>query len=625
MSTLTQTAKRGLGKPSPPPSNRKANGEFAATRSALKSRALFVMGTLFGAYATIWAAVWWYQVHKRGELESLAPQFQPLFREPAGQPGSILDAKGRVLATSVQTYAVKVDPPKFREEFRGQPAQMAKAIRVLADILGVPENHVRQKIHSPASWEYLAQRVPPETRRQLMRAIRNGDPKIPYITTEVQYRREYPLGTTACWVLGWRGVDHVARAGLEQTYDFLLTGLPGSAVGSRDKWGRLILWPAARHPVEARPGRSIVLTIDADIQQATESALDHLVAVHAPKRGCGAIVMDPRTGRILAMAAKPSFNPNEFSGAVLGRRPTEKDLLNPLVNYGFEPGSVMKTFTIAAALDAGLTSEEEVFSCPGVLPDVGGRPLRCADGHVHGRMRLAEVLAKSCNISAARLAMRLGGDRETEALRRFGFGAPTGVGFNPEGHGSMPPAPGEPVLRERDVANLGFGQGMAVTVMQLAAGYCALVNGGVYMQPMIVDQVLKPTGEVWYSVPPVQVRRVCSQQTSVKIRRMLELVVEQGTGKRARIPGVRVGGKTGTAQKPGPGGKYREGAYIAVFVMVLPADDPHYVITVMADEPSNGYHGGTVAAPAAREIAMAILRLERTLPPEAEKITGTAG
>ncbi|MCX7598598.1 MAG: penicillin-binding protein 2 [Armatimonadetes bacterium] len=562
-------------------------------------------------------------MHKRAELESQAPHFQPLFRQPAGQPGNILDAKGRVLATSVQTYAVKIDPQKFREEFRGQPAEMAKAIRLLAAILGVPEDHVRQKVYSPASWQYLVQRVPAETKHRLMRAIRSGEPKIPYITTEVQYRREYPLGTTACWVLGWRGVDHAARAGLEQTYDFLLTGLPGSAVGSRDKWGRLILWPAARRPVEARPGRSIMLTIDADIQQATELALDHLMMRHTPRRGCGAIVMDPRTGRILAMAAKPSFDPNEFSGTVQGRRPTEKDLLNPLVNYGFEPGSVMKTFTIAAALDAGLTREEETFSCPGSLPNVGGRPLRCADGHAHGAMRLADVLARSCNISAARLAMRLGGERETEALRRFGFGAPTRVGFNPEGHGSLPPAPGEPVLRERDVANLGFGQGMAVTLMQLAAGYCALVNGGVYMQPMILDRVLKPTGEEWYSVPPVQVRRVCSQRTSEQIRRMLQLVVDEGTGKRACIPGVKVGGKTGTAQKPGPKGGYREGAYIAVFVLVLPADNPRYVITVMADEPCNGYHGGTVAAPAAREIAMAILRLERTLPPEAEKTTGT--
>jgi len=624
MSSLTQTGKRGERPTAPVRARPETNSQFMASRSALVTRARFVLGTLFGAYALIWGAVWWYQVHKRAELEALAPRFQPLFREPAGQPGDILDAKGRVLATSVQTYAVKIDPQKFREEFRGQPAQKSQAVRTLAAMLGESESHVRSKVESARSWEYLAQHVPGETRRRLAEAIRKGNPRIPYVTTEVQYRREYPLGSTACYVLGWRGVDHAARCGLEQTYDFLLTGLPGSAVGSRDKYGRLILWPAARRPVDARPGRSIVLTIDADIQQAAEVALDHLMAKHTPRRGCAALVMDPRTGRVLAMAAKPAYDPNEFSGAVTGRRPEIKHLENPLVNYGFEPGSVMKTFTIAAALDAGVTSENETFSCSGSLPNVGGRPLSCADGHAHGTMRLAEVLARSCNISAARLAMRLGGTRETEALRRFGFGAPTGIGFRPEGHGALPPAPGEPVLRERDVANLGFGQGMSATLIQLTAGYCALVNGGVYMQPMIVERVLEPTGEEWYRVPPVHMRRACTERTSERIRAMLQLVVEHGTGKLARIPGVRVGGKTGTAQKPGPKG-YQKGAYVAVFVLVLPADDPRYVISVMADEPQNGYHGGTVAAPAAREIALAILRLERQLPPEAEKGTDLVG
>lgn len=617
------TAKPTLRPHGPTRARLTANGEFLARRSALILRARFVLGMLFGAFAAIWGAVWWYQVHKRAELEKLAPKFQPFFREPAGQPGDILDAKGRVLATSVQTYAVKIDPPKFREEFRGQPHEMDRAIRTLATILALPEDRIRGKVFSSKLWEYLAQLVPAETRQRLAQAIRAGNPRIPYVTTETQYRREYPLGATACYVLGWRGVGHVARCGLEQTYDFLLTGQPGSAVGSRDKYGRLILWPSARQPVDARPGRSIVLTIDADIQQAAEVALDHLMARHTPRCGCAAIVMDPNSGRVLAMAAKPGFDPNWFSGATPGRRPKAKDLYNPLVNYGFEPGSVMKPFTIAAALDAGLTSENEVFFCSGSLPNVGGRPLHCADGHAHGRMSLAEVLVKSCNVSAARLALRLGGERLIKALRCFGFGAPTGLGFRPEGYGSLPPAPGEPALRQRDVANLAFGQGMSVTFIQLTAAYCALVNGGIYMQPMIVDRVLTPTGEEWRRVDPVPVRRVCSERTSERMRAMLQLVVERGTGKRARIPGVKVGGKTGTAQKPGPKG-YISGAYIAVFVLVLPADNPRYVITVMADEPRNGYHGGTVAAPTAREIAMAILRLEHRLPPEAEKDTGPA-
>jgi len=278
----------------------------------------------------------------------------------------------------------------------------------------------------------------------------------------------------------------------------------------------------------------------------------------------------------------------------------------------------MKLFTIATALDLHLTTEGEVFHCSGQLPDVGGAPLYCAEGHAHGDLDLVAVAARSCNISAACLAERIGGERLVEALKRYGFGQPTRIGLCPEGYGLLPPGEGHERLYERDVANLGFGQGMSCTLVQLASAYCGLVNDGVYMLPHVVRSVIEEDGTLFREVKPREMRQVCTTETSARVRRMLKAVVEVGTGKAAAIKGVSVGGKTGTAQKPRPGGGYYSDRHVAVFVIVLPVEDPDLVIAVMIDEPKNGYHGGDVAAPAAREIALAALRLRGELPPEAE-------
>jgi cell division protein FtsI/penicillin-binding protein 2 len=594
----------------PLPSSRAPGASLEAppvSDEGLKRRAWAVLALLFGLYLLVFGKVAYLQLWARPKLEDDGKKLQPRFREPAGRPGEILDAYERVLATSVQTFAIKIKPEGFRQE-KSTPAQRAAAVRILAQVLGVSEAEIWEKVNSPAPWEYLARRVSPEVKARLAEAVDKYD--LPYIRWDAEYQRAYPFQSMACHLLGWRGRDHAARCGLEAVYDFLLTGLPGSAAGMRDKYGRLIPWPAARRPLGARPGRSLVLTIDLDVQQVVEAALDHLVVRYHPLGGCQAVVMDPRTGAVLGMAARPAYDPNWFSGVASGRRPTNADLSCPLVHHAWEPGSVMKVFAVAEALEQGLTSEGEVFLCPGAIM-VGGKPLHCAHGTAHGRLDLSGVVAKSCNISAARLAMRVGPQRMLAMLHRFGFGAPTYVGLQHEGFGSLPPAPGHERLYERDVANLGFGQGLSVTMMQLAAAYAALVNDGVYMQPYVVDRVVEANGIVYRRVEPVAVRRVCSAATSRRLRAMLKLCVEAGTGQAARIAGLEVGGKTGTADKAKQGG-YQ--GHIAVFVLVAPVWQPEILVAVMADEPQGAYYGGAVAAPVAREIALGVLRLRGQLP-----------
>jgi len=583
----------------------------------LTVRAVVVIGALIFYFVVLWLRVGYLQTVKRPYYEQFAEDNLRGRTPPPGQPGSILDCHDRPLAVSVRVFDIKVAPARFRKKLTG--SRRDKVIKELAQVLGVSEDQIRAKVNSSKGYEYLVQRLPAEKKVELDRLVAREH--LSCITSDQVYIRKYPLGKTAAYLLGWRGSDHAARCGLEQVYDFVLSGQPGSREAIVDRFSRAEFCSTGKERVPPLPGRSLVLTLDADLQQQTELALERMMKKHRP-RYCAAVVMDPRTGEVKAMAALPGYDPNKFSTAPPGNnRPkiTNPPLSDPVCNKGFEPGSVMKVFTVASALERGLTKPTEHFRCKGRIDDVGGFPLYCADGEAHGLLDLTGVIAHSCNISAARLAMRIGGQNLVSDLRRFGFGHPTRVGLRPEGFGLLPPPPGRKRLYVRDVANLGFGQGMSCTLIQLAAAYCGLVNDGVYMLPHVVKAVINQDGSVFDAVEPQKRARVCGVETSRLIRSMLKAVVDEGTGKQARIKGVEVGGKTGTAQKPKPGGGYWADRYTAAFVLVVPLDAPRYVIAVVADDPRGGHHhGGDVAAPTAREIALAALRLGGSLPAVAE-------
>ena len=579
--------------------------EAAEVPGYLMRRGVIATGALLAFLGLVFYRVLVLQLFLWPHYAELEARLRPRALRPPDPPGEILDAYGRTLATSRTTWAVKVDPDNFRRAYKERTTR-DEAVRVLADVLQVPEKTIREAINKPGHFAYLKRPIDRKERDRVRAAIEKND--IKHVDFDREYERVYLLDKTACHAIGWRGPDQSPRMGLEAVYDFVLQSQPGSSLGATDAHGREIPSNGRGKPYRGRPGRYLVTTIDIDIQTSLETALDKVVRQYRPKRAMG-IVMDPRTGEVLAMAARPCFNPNDFCRRGEGRKKvTKQDLINPVTQTGFEPGSCMKPFVVAAALEEGVTNETERFYCNGVLTEAGGPPIHCAHGARHGSLTLVDVVARSCNVSAARLALRLGGERLIEWLKMFGFARPTGIEL-PEGLGLLPPGPGRQRLYPRDVACLGFGQGLSVTLIQLASAYCALANDGVLMLPHLVKRVEERDGTVFRRVEPLAVRRVCSAATSRRVLSMLESVVERGTGKAARIEGVRVGGKTGTADRPKRGGGFE--GYVSSFVMVVPVDDPQYVIVIVVDYPHGGHYGGVVAAPAAREVALTALRVHR--------------
>ncbi len=593
---------------------------YARARAALRIpeplilRSAIAVGLLLAFYLAVLVRVGVLQLVQWPELEDLDKKIHPTYCQPAGPRGDILDAYSRVLATSEPVWAVKINPKKFWDKTTA--SQRAQAVELLAAALGKPESEIARVLEQDKNWAYLARGVSGKVRDRVRAAAQKCP--MPTLNFEREYQRVYVLDSTACHIIGWRGPDQAARMGLEAVYDFVLSGQRGSQRGATDSYGRHIPWPTHGRPYMGRPARCVVTTLDVDIQHALEAQLDDLMRRYRPNLAMGA-VLDVPTGEIVAMAARPAFNPNDFCPRQGPRRwPSDADTKNPATQVGFEPGSCLKPFVVAAALEEGLTKETEHFYCNGLLTGVGGPPIHCAHGARHGDITLVDVIARSCNVSAARLALRLGPDRLLEWLHRFGFGRPTHIEL-PEGLGLLPPGPGRTRIYPRDVACLGFGQGLSVTLIQLAAAYSALVNDGRYMLPHLVKEVINNDGSVFRRVDPVVLRRVCSAETSRRIRRMLKSVVDYGTGKAARIKGISVGGKTGTADRPKPGGGFE--GYVSSFVMVLPVDKPQYVIAIVVDNPHGAHYGGVVAAPAAREVALSLLRVHGEL---AQPDTATA-
>jgi stage V sporulation protein D (sporulation-specific penicillin-binding protein) len=355
------------------------------------------------------------------------------------------------------------------------------------------------------------------------------------------------------------------------------------------------------------PGNSAVLTVDLDIQSIAEEELAKAVE-NARAAGGAAIVMDPKTGEVLALASQPGFDPNEF-----WRYPRQNWVPHSVASP-YEPGSTFKVITACAAIEEGVMSHGETYNCTGSRA-VGRHTINCArhaGSGAHGVVDLDEMIVKSCNVGMATVAMALGADRLHKWVARFGFGEKTGIELAGESRGIVA-SPSRWSLVQ--LANIGFGQGISVTPIQLLSAYCAVANGGYRVYPRVIKAITTPDGGIEYPEPPKR-ERLLSEATAERMRRVMTRVVEEGTGKAARIPGRLVAGKTGTAQKPTPGAGFRAGLYIGSFIGFAPADDPKLAVIVMIDEPHNGYYGAVVAAPAFRAICQRALTQLR-VPPNA--------
>ncbi len=522
-------------------------------------------------------------------------------------PGGIYARGLEPMAVSVPMVSVCANPAQVAASTRG----ISDTAREVAERTGLSAPQVREILErgarDEARFAYLARLLEPEQVAPL------ADVHLQGIWTVREYMRVYPGGRLACHVVGRCSDYHDPLDGIELRWAFLLAGKPGTRPKNLDDYGRSILGADSTGVLPPEPGRNVVLTIDWSLQQVVEMALDDCMERNRP-RAATCVVMAPNTGEILALASRPNFDP---AGLEAGT-PDEINarLRNLPVVRQYEPGSLFKVLLAAAVLESPEYTPGQTYYCGGET-EIGGEPLRCWEERGHGTCDLTRMVAKSCNIAAARFALLIGPEHYHDFLDTLGLGRRTGVALPGEAAGLLRPA-GQMV--ERDLANLGFGHGVAVNDIQMLSAVCAVVNGGRLMHPQIVRAVLNAeTGDVIRELSSLELRRVCSEETSASVRDMMGAVVDHGTGAAARIEGLRVGGKTGTAQKWIGGGEgFVPGRNILSFVMVAPLDEPRFAILVTADEPAIGEHGADVAAPVAKAIAVAALRQAGLLPEQAE-------
>jgi cell division protein FtsI (penicillin-binding protein 3) len=492
--------------------------------------------------------------------------------------GRIVDRHGEVLAMSAPVKSIWAIP----EDAHLTPAQA----RQLAALLDVDVREMQRKLASEREFVYLKRQIAPELAERVVAL------KLPGIHEQREYRRYYPAGDVTAHVLGFTGVDGDGQEGIELAYENTLAGRPGSRRVIRDNHGDIV------EDVESikspQDGKDVVLSIDGKIQYLAYAALKRGIADSGAKAG-GIVVLDAKTGEVLALANLPTYNPNNRVGLVGGQ------LRNRALTDTFEPGSTMKPFTAALALDQGTVRfDTPIQTAPGRL-NIDGRTIH--DAHKEGVLTVAQVIQKSSNIGAAKIALSLPPTEMWQMFDGLGFGNPLGLGFPGEVSGRLRPVK---TWRPIEQATMAYGHGISVTLMQLAHAYLVFAREG-DLVPLTLTRL---------DAPPLAGKQMFSADTARQVRTMLQMVVEPGgTAPKARIAGYQVAGKTGTAYKA-ENGSYAAHKYVASFVGFAPANDPRLVVAVMLDEPAGEKHqGGEVAAPLFAEVMAGGLR-SLGLPPD---------
>lgn len=492
--------------------------------------------------------------------------------EVSANRGVITDRNGKPLAISTAVESIWAAP----EDVKVTPAQLKQ----LATLLGVDANDLQQKLaDTKREFMYLKRQISPEEAAKIMAL------GIPGISSKREFRRYYPAGETMAHVLGSTNIDDIGQEGLELAMQQRLTGKPGARRVIKDRLGRIIEdVQAVKRPED---GQNIALSIDSNIQNLAFSQLKQAVEANKAKAGA-AVVLDAKTGEVLAMATLPSFNPNNRQKVDLARK------RNRVITDTFEPGSTLKPFTAAAVLELGLaTADTVVQTAPGTM-SIGPATIR--DAHPGGAMSVTQIIQKSSNIGAAKLALTMKPEQMWNMLHDVGFGSLPHSGFPGEVSGRLRPHKSWVPIEQ---ATMSYGHGISATLLQLARAY------GVFA----TDGRLLPTSLLKLEAPNPG-KQVFSPEVALAVRKMLETVTQPGgTALRAQVAGYRVAGKTGTAHKQ-EGRGYAADKYVASFVGLAPASDPRLIIAVMIDEPSGGqYYGGQVAAPVFASIMSGALRM----------------
>jgi cell division protein FtsI/penicillin-binding protein 2 len=549
-------------------------------------RLIFLEVILAAITVTLIAQLVRWQFWEQAVLAALAQQEHNASVEIPPQRGSIRDCNGHLLATDVYFYNITAAPNLITD-----PAGTA---RRLSQVLKSSQQELEATLSKKDTRYVLLSRQVSQADAEKIASW-----ELPGITVEPYPKRVYPEGSLAAHLLGFVNETRIGFYGVEGFYNNLLSGTAGLLQGERLFGYNLPMNDSDFAP--AHDGSDLVLYLDRVAQAMIESELADAV-LRTGARGGTIIVMEPGSGAILAMASYPTYDPNIYY------KTDESLFTNPAVSNQYEPGSVFKIITMAASLDAGVITPETTIQDTGLI-EVGGRPIYNFDRRGHGVVNMTDVLAMSLNVGAAYVSVTLGPERFYNYLRRFGFGRITEVDLASEGPGAMK-VPGDNQWYESDLGTNSFGQGIAVTPLQMITAASTVANQGRLMKPHVVKEVIlggELSGNPPRPIQPMVVRRAISAETARTLTEMLSNAVERETTN-ARISGYRVAGKTGTAQIPVPGG-YHPTLTIASFVGWVPADDPAFCILVVIDQPRSSPWGTSVAAPVFKRVAEQLLAL----------------
>lgn len=539
---------------------------------------LFVIG-----FGVVWEKIYNIQILQHGKFLNLSNRQYYRTLSPMPVRGTIYDRTGRELAVSVEADSVYANPLELDDPY--------KTANIISQTLKVDSSRLIREFNKERGFIWIKRKITPDEAEAVESLNIKG------IGFLKEGKRFYPKKDLAGRMIGFVGIDNHGLSGVEHSYDEQLMINPDRIVIEKDAFGRSINF-ADDYEKSIGKGYDLKLTIDEVIQYITEKELAGQVSKYRA-RGGTAIVMDPYTGEILAMADQPQFNPNSFS------QYKERDWRNRGVTDSFEPGSTFKLILTAAAIEEKIANQNDIFFCENGEYEIGGTVIHEAKDHKYKLLTLKEIVGKSSNIGAIKVAQRLGAKNFYDYILKFGIGSKTNINL-----------PGESAGKVRDIkewsgvslASISFGQEVSVTPIQLITAISAIANGGILMKPYAIKAVEKD-GTATDEFKPEVVRRVISEKTSRELSEILEYTVRYGTGQKAILEGYDVAGKTGTAQKASPDKKgYSEDKFISSFIGYVPSRNPRIAILVIIDEPEGMAWGGEVAAPVFREIARQSLR-----------------
>mgnify|MGYP002796790471 CR=1 FL=1 len=546
------------------------------TLFSLKKRILAVLLVISFIFCSLVVRLFVIQIINGGSLQLRATDQWTRDLSIIAPRGTIYDRTGSSLAVSYTTYNVYV---RAREVTSPSKVASVLSSELELDFSSVYEKTTNRKV----SEVLIKMQVDGEQAENIYNHRLDG------VYLAENSDRYYPNGNLMTQVLGFISIDNVGQTGIEAYYNDYLKGKDGYSYVQSDLQGKEI-GGSLRYYIPAEVGSDLVLTLDSKMQLILEQALEQIMTEQKAKATAG-MIMNAKTGEILALSNKPSFDLNDVPRDDLTALFDNSKV--KIVTDVYEPGSTFKILTVAGALEEGLTSLDDTFYCPGYRI-IDGERIKCWKTIGHGQQTLVEAFSNSCNCCFMDLALRLGVDKFYEYMQKFGLGSKTGVDIAGEGSGILM---AKSQVRTVDLARMGFGHAVALTPMQLLSAVASIVNGGTYNVPRVLGEVIASSGERTEVQGKVKEKGIISTQTSAQVNYLLEKA-ENKTGSYTFVEGYNVGGKTGTAQKYSESGGIAQGKYISSFIGTYPADDPQYLVFIMVDEPSAGaYYGSIVAAP----------------------------